>query len=143
VTVVLVAACAALCLLWPTAFPRVISGDGPVAFALGSLAVGAALSGFVLGSHLPEAFAASDRALGVGLTYGIGSAVFGGLAPLLAERLATNDHLGGVVVYPVGCAVVAAASLAWAARGPDVFGSMLATPRPAGADGAAEAAGGG
>jgi MHS family proline/betaine transporter-like MFS transporter len=135
--VVLMAACAALCVLWPTAFPHVLSGDGWVAFALGSLTVGAVLSGFVLGSHLPEAFAVEERALGVGLTYGIGSAVFGGLAPLLAERLVTNHHPGVVVVYPVACAVLAAASLAWAGRRPHLFGSTLAAPQHAGTDGAA------
>jgi hypothetical protein len=63
--------------------------------------------------------------------------VFGGLAPLLAERLVTNHHPGVVVVYPVACAVLAAASLAWAGRRPHLFGSTLAAPQHAGTDGAA------
>jgi hypothetical protein len=108
----------------------VVAADGGVAFAVGSLAVGAVLSGFVLGSHLPEAFAVTDRALGVGLTYGIGSAVFGGLAPLAAQRLAVNGHLGAIAAFPFCCAVLAGASLAWAARRPDTPESM-----PVGSDG--------
>jgi MFS transporter, MHS family, proline/betaine transporter len=117
---VLVAACVGLVVLWPTVLDRVLLGTGQLAPVMVSPVIGAVLSGFVLASHLPESFATRDRALGIGLTYGVGSAVFGGLAPLVAQRLATNGRLDVVAVYPVCCSVLAAASLAWTSRRPDV-----------------------
>ena len=123
----LIGGCIALCLLWPAALPSVLAGTGWVAFALASLGVGVALSGFVLASYLPEAFPTSDRATGVGLTYGIGSGVFGGVAPLLAGWLLAQHHLPALVIYPVLCAAAATISLVWAIRRPDPAGVVGTT----------------
>jgi MFS transporter, MHS family, proline/betaine transporter len=111
---VLFGACAALCLLWPTTFPRVLAGAGWLFFTVASLAMGVALSAFVLPAHQSEAFAAEDRALGLGLTLGVGSGVFGGLVTLLATSLAAGHHPGAIVVVPPLCTVAAAAALALA-----------------------------
>jgi MHS family proline/betaine transporter-like MFS transporter len=116
---VLIGACVALCLLWSAAAGRVMSGGGWLTFTLASLGVGAALSGFVLASYLPEAFAVADRATGVGLTYGVGSGVFGALAPLLAGWLVAQHRATSIALYPVLCAVAAAICVAWSARKPD------------------------
>jgi MHS family proline/betaine transporter-like MFS transporter len=123
----LIGGCIALCLLWPAALPSVLAGTGRVTFALASLGVGVALSGFVLASYLPEAFPTSDRATGVGLTYGIGSGIFGGVAPLLAGWLLGQHHLPALVIYPVLCAASAMICLAWSIRRPDPVGVVGAT----------------
>jgi MHS family proline/betaine transporter-like MFS transporter len=125
---VLIGACAALCVLWPATITRVLAGDGAVTFTVASLAVGTALSGFVLASHLPEAFALPDRATGVGLTFGVGSGVFGGPAPLFAGWLVTNDHPSAIAVYPALCAALAAVALVWSTRQPDAV--PVAMPAP-------------
>jgi MHS family proline/betaine transporter-like MFS transporter len=109
---VLFCACASLCLLWPTTFPLVLAGAGWISFTVASLAMGVALSAFVLPAHLSQAFAAADRALGLGLTLGVGSGLFGGLATLLATALTAGHHPGAIVVVPPLCAVAAAAALA-------------------------------
>ena len=109
---VLLCACAGLCLLWPTTFPRMLAGSGWMSFTLASLAMGVTLSAFVLPTHLSEAFAAEDRALGLGLAMGVGSGVFGGLATLLAASLAEAHHPGTIVVLPPLCAAAAFAALA-------------------------------
>jgi MFS transporter, MHS family, proline/betaine transporter len=109
---VLFCGCAGLLLLWPTTFPRVLAGAGLMYFTVASLAMGVALSAFVLPAYLSQAFAAEDRALGLGLTLGVGSGVFGGLATLLATSLAAGHHPGAIVVVPPLCAVAAAAALA-------------------------------
>jgi MHS family proline/betaine transporter-like MFS transporter len=113
---VLFCACAGLCLLWPAAFPRVLAGAGWTFFTVASLAMGIALSAFVLPAHLSQAFAAEDRALGLGLTLGVGSGVFGGLATLLATSLAADHRPEAIVALPPLCAVSAAAALALATR---------------------------
>jgi MHS family proline/betaine transporter-like MFS transporter len=115
----LIGACIALSLLWPAALPLVLAGTSWVTFTLTSLGVGAALSGFVLASYLPEAFPTADRATGVGLTYGVGSGVFGGVAPLLAAWLVAQHRLPALALYPVLCAVGAAIVLAWSVHRPD------------------------
>jgi MHS family proline/betaine transporter-like MFS transporter len=124
---VLVGACVALALLWPVTFVGVLTGDGGAGFAVASVAVGAALSGFVLASYLPEAFAVGDRAAGVGLTFGVGSGIFGGLAPLLAGWLAGTDRTTAIALYPASCAALAAVAVVWSAREPDVDG-LAASP---------------
>jgi MFS transporter, MHS family, proline/betaine transporter len=130
---VLITACIVLSLLWPTTIGRVMTGDSWVTFAVASLTLGAALSGFVLASQLPEAFSLADRATGVGLTFGVGSGAFGGLAPLLAGWLVARHDVTSVAVYPAVCAVLAAVALAWSTRRPDVAGVALGRPQPAGA----------
>lgn len=109
---VLMAACAALALLSPAAFPTAMTGASWIFFTLASMLIGAALSAFVLASYLPEQFGTRDRATGVGLTYGIGSGVLGGLAPLIATLFTASGHPSGIAALPVLCAV-SAATLVW------------------------------
>jgi MFS family permease len=123
---VLFGACAGLLLLWPTTFPRVLAGAGWMFFTVASLAMGIALSAFVLPAYLSQAFAAEDRALGLGLTLGVGTGVFGGLATLLATSLTQRHHPEVIVLVPALCAVAAAAALAV------TTGRRAAGPPPAG-----------
>jgi hypothetical protein len=85
-------------------------------FTVASLAMGIALSAFVLPAYLSQAFAAEDRALGLGLTLGVGSGVFGGLATLVATSLAADHRTETIVVLPPLFAILAAAALAVATR---------------------------
>ena len=48
----------------------------------GSVLVGVIIGAFVLPAYLAEQFPVHVRATGLGLAYGIGSAVIGGTAPL-------------------------------------------------------------
>jgi MFS family permease len=109
-------ACAGLCLLWPATFPRVLAGADWTFFTVASLAMGVALSAFVLPAHMSQAFAAEDRALGLGLTLGVGSGVFGGLATFVATSLAAGRHTEAIVVLPPLLAISAAAALALTTR---------------------------
>ena len=70
--------------------------------------------------RLPEAFETRDRATGVGLTFGVGGAVLGGLAPLLATWLHGPGSTTALVLYATACAVLAAAALAWSVARADV-----------------------
>jgi MHS family proline/betaine transporter-like MFS transporter len=117
--VVLVAACVLLSVAWPTLLTDALADPAPVSLVLAAVVAGVALSGFVLASHLPEVFATGDRATGVGLTFGVGGAVLGGVAPLLAAWLNGRQWEGAVVVYPVVCAALAAVALAWSTLQPD------------------------
>ena len=118
----LIGACVVLIVLWPTALAWVLAEASWITFTLASLGVGAALSGLVLASYLPEAFPIADRATGVGLTYGVGSGVFGGSAPLLAGWLLAQHRLPAIAFYPLLCAMAAAICLAWSIRRPDPAG---------------------
>ncbi len=133
----LMGGCIALILLWPISLPSVLAGTSWVTFAVASVGVGAALSGFVLPSYLPEAFPIADRATGVGLTYGVGSGVLGGVAPLLAGWLLAQHRLPTIALYPVLCAVAAALCVAWSVRSPDpatVPGELRAGAEAAGSN---------
>ena len=117
---VLITACVALCLVWPTLLRSAVTDPSPSALVVAGIAAGVALSGFVLASHLPEAFETRDRATGVGLTFGVGGAVLGGLAPLLATWLHGPGSTTALVLYATACAVLAAAALAWSVARADV-----------------------
>jgi MFS family permease len=120
---VLAGACVGLGLLWPVAFVIAMNAAGPLgplALVGANLAVGATLGGFVLAVYLPEAFAVRERATGVGLSYGVGNAVLGGLAPLAAGWLVAGGHLVGVGLGAAASAALALIALAWSARGPQV-----------------------
>ena len=64
---------------------------GPVGLPLGYLALGALLGCFILPSFLSELFPTRVRSSGLAVTYGLGSALFGGTAPfvetLLVQRI--------------------------------------------------------
>jgi MHS family proline/betaine transporter-like MFS transporter len=64
-----------------------IRRGGPVGLPLGYLALGAALSCFVLPSFLAELFPTRVRSSGIAATYGLGSALFGGTAPVVDTLL--------------------------------------------------------
>ena len=64
-----------------------IRRGGPVGLPLGYLALGLALSCFVLPSFLSELFPTRLRSSGLAVTYGLGSALFGGTAPLAGALL--------------------------------------------------------
>jgi MHS family proline/betaine transporter-like MFS transporter len=64
-----------------------IRRGGPIGLPLGYLALGLALSCFVLPSFLSELFPTRVRASGLAITYGLGSALFGGTAPLAGALL--------------------------------------------------------
>jgi MFS transporter, MHS family, proline/betaine transporter len=59
----------------------------PVGLLLGYLVLGMALSCFVLPSFLSELFPARVRSSGLAVTYGLGSALFGGTAPFVNTLL--------------------------------------------------------
>ena len=61
--------------------------DGPVGLPLGYLVLGTALGCFVLPSFLSELFPTRVRSSGLAVTYGLGSALFGGTAPFVNTLL--------------------------------------------------------
>jgi hypothetical protein len=89
---------------------------GPVGLPLGYLVLGAALGCFVLPSFLSELFPTRVRSSGLAITYGLGSALFGGTAPsvdtLLVQRTGnpllptyyatTVALLAAIGVLPIG-----------------------------------------
>ncbi len=62
-------------------------GGSTAALLIGSVAVGVIIGAFVLPAFFAEQFPIRVRATGLGLAYGVGSAVIGGTAPLLATVL--------------------------------------------------------
>jgi MFS transporter, MHS family, proline/betaine transporter len=64
-----------------------IRQGGLVGLPLGYLVLGAALSCFVLPSFLSELFPTRVRSSGLAITYGLGSALFGGTAPFVDTLL--------------------------------------------------------
>jgi MFS transporter, MHS family, proline/betaine transporter len=64
-----------------------IRRGGPVSLLLGYLALGAAMSCFVLPTLLSELFPTRVRSSGLAITYGVASALFGGTAPLVNALL--------------------------------------------------------
>jgi MHS family proline/betaine transporter-like MFS transporter len=60
---------------------------GPVGLPVGYLVLGAILGCFVLPSFLSELFPTRVRFTGLAITYGLGSAMFGGTAPLVDTLL--------------------------------------------------------
>jgi MHS family proline/betaine transporter-like MFS transporter len=57
------------------------------ALLTGSVVVGVVVGAFVLPAFMAEQFPVGVRATGLGLAYGVGSAVVGGTAPLVATLL--------------------------------------------------------
>ena len=84
-----------------------VLGGSTIALLVGNVLVGVALAAFVLPAFLAEQFAACVRATGIGLTYGISSAVVGGTAPLLATVLSRQAPPLVVPCYLALWAVVA------------------------------------
>lgn len=88
-----------------------VRGGGPGGLLLGYLALGVLLSGFVLPSSLAELFPTQVRVSGLAVTYGLGSALFGGTAPFVQTLLLQRT---GNPLLPAGyvTAMAVAAALA-------------------------------
>ena len=93
-----------------------ILGGSTVALLVGAVVVGGVIGAFVLPAFLAEQFPGPVRATGLGLAYGLGSAVIGGTAPLLATIL--TQRLSAVVV-PVYLACWAVVALVAVIRSPE------------------------
>jgi MHS family proline/betaine transporter-like MFS transporter len=79
------------------------------ALLLGSMLMGVVIAAFVIPSFLSEQFPARVRATGLGLAYGVGSAVVGGTAPLIATVLSRQAPAivvpGYVAVWAIGALI--------------------------------------
>jgi hypothetical protein len=71
-----------------------------------------------LGGWLPSLFPAGVRYTGVSLTFNFGGIIGGGLAPMIAEALATRGGLGLVGAYLVVAGVLSLGALALVRRRP-------------------------
>jgi MHS family proline/betaine transporter-like MFS transporter len=91
-------------------------GGSLTALLTGDLFIGMLLSAFVLPAFFAEQFATGVRATGIGLAYGVGSAVVGGTAPLIATVLARQAP---VYVVPGYLALWAIAGLLAVYRSPE------------------------
>jgi MFS family permease len=100
-------------------------GGSTTALLLGSVTLGVIIGAFVLPAFFAEQFPARVRATGLGLAYGVGSAVIGGTAPLLATVLSRQ-----VTPFVVPCylALWAVGALVAIIRSPETY----ALPEPAG-----------
>jgi MHS family proline/betaine transporter-like MFS transporter len=78
-----------------------------IALLLGSVAMGVVIGAFVIPAFFSEQFPARVRATGLGLAYGVGSAVVGGTAPVLATVLSRQAPAFVVPGYLVALAVLA------------------------------------
>jgi MHS family proline/betaine transporter-like MFS transporter len=97
-------------------------GGSTAALLAGSVAVGVTIGAFVLPAFFAEQFPIRVRATGLGLAYGIGSAVIGGTAPLLATALSRQI---APVVVPCYLAALAVAALVAVIRLPETSPSKV------------------
>jgi len=91
-----------------------------LALLLGGIVMGMVIGAFVIPSFLAEQFPARVRATGLGLAYGIGSAVVGGTAPLLATVLSRQAPAIVVPAYVAIWAIAALIAVRRSAEGPEV-----------------------
>ena len=103
---VMIGAATALTVAVVPTYLWMLSGTA-VAMMTGSVLVGVIIGAFVLPAYLSEQFPVHVRATGLGLAYGIGSAVVGGTAPLVAAVLAQTAAPIAVPCYLVFWAVAA------------------------------------
>jgi MFS transporter, MHS family, proline/betaine transporter len=104
---VLVAAVLALCFL-PGPMYAVAASGSTIGLIMGDATIGSALAALVLPAYLSECFPTPVRATGLGLTFGLASALIGGTAPLVA---ATLDRRGLPHAAPVYLTALAIAGL--------------------------------
>ncbi len=107
---VLVAATSALAVICVPGYLWV-RGGSTVSMVVVSIAIGIALGAFVLPAFLAEQLPTHVRATGIGLAYGVGSAVIGGTAPVIALALARDAPAVAVPLYLVVWAVAAAVAV--------------------------------
>jgi len=91
-------------------------GGSTAALLVSNVIVGCIVAAFVLPAFLAEQFPGAVRATGIGLAFGVSSAVIGGTAPLLATVLARQAP---AVVVPGYLAVLAVAGLVAVLRSPE------------------------
>jgi MFS transporter, MHS family, proline/betaine transporter len=111
------------------AMSLIARGDA-IGLLLGYAAVGLPLGSLALSTFLAELFPTRLRYSGLSLTYGVGSAIFGGTAPFVATlimRGTGNLHAGAwyataVVGLGVGCAIAAPETAHRPLDGPHVAG---------------------
>lgn len=112
---VLIAAAGALALAVVPLYWWMSSGSMLAGLA-GNVIVGTVIGAFVLPAFLAEQFRTEVRATGIGLAYGISSAVVGGTAPLVATLLSRHAAPAAVPAY---LAVWALAALVAVVRSPE------------------------
>jgi MHS family proline/betaine transporter-like MFS transporter len=103
---VLLGATASLAILAGPAYLWMLGGT-TLALLLGSVVMGVVIGAFVIPAFFSEQFPARVRATGLGLAYGVGSAVVGGTAPVLATVLSRQAPAFMVPGYLVLWAVLA------------------------------------
>lgn len=110
---VLLAGVTAVVGLWLVTPSR--TGEGPLAtLVVANVVMGAALGAFVLQSALADRLPARVRASGMAVSFGLGSAIVGGTAPLVASLLAEPTHVAlYALVWALSASVVAAC---WSGR---------------------------
>jgi MFS family permease len=104
-----------------------------LALFTGNVLIGLVTAAFVLPAFFAEQFPVRIRATGLGLSYGISSAVIGGTAPLLATVLSRQV---GVVLVPAYLAIWALCALVAVLRSPETLRSRFGRPAPGGHTGA-------
>ena len=95
-----------------------------LALLFGSALMGVVIGAFVIPAFFAEQFPARVRATGLGLAYGVGSAVVGGTAPLLATVLSRQAAPVVVAGYLVLWAIVALLAVR---RSPESHPARVAT----------------
>jgi MHS family proline/betaine transporter-like MFS transporter len=103
---VLLGATATLAVVAVPLYLWMLGGSTP-ALLLGSVVMGVVIGAFVIPAFFAEQFPARVRATGLGLAYGVGSAVVGGTAPVLATVLARQAPPVVVPGYLVLWAILA------------------------------------
>ena len=97
-------------------------GGSTAALLTGNVLIGMVVAAFVVPAFFAEQFPVRVRATGIGLSYGISSAVIGGTAPLLATVLSRQVAPGLVAGY---LAVWAALALVAVLRSPETLPSRF------------------
>jgi MHS family proline/betaine transporter-like MFS transporter len=114
---VLLGATASLAVVTVPAYLWMLAGSTQ-ALLLGSIAMGVVIGAFVIPAFFSEQFPARVRATGLGLAYGVGSAVVGGTAPLLATVLSRQAP---AVVVPGYLVLLAIGALIAVRRSPESY----------------------
>jgi MHS family proline/betaine transporter-like MFS transporter len=122
--VVLSGASAALAVVIVPLYLWAVDGSAAALFT-GNVLMGLVIAAFVLPAFIAEQFPVRIRATGLGLSYGISSAVIGGTAPLLATVLSRQV---GVVLVPVYLAVWAVGAFIAVLRSPETLWSRFGKP---------------
>ena len=103
---VLLGATASLAVVAVPVYLWMLTGS-TLALMLGSIVMGVIIGAFVIPAFFAEQFPARVRATGLGLAYGVGSAVVGGTAPVLATVLSRQASPAMVPGYLVIWAIFA------------------------------------